>query len=307
MSSSDDLGPTPVRVPIDEAMVRRLIRGQFPHWADLEIRRVQNEGWDNRTFHLGPEMTVRLPSAEPYALAVRKEHRWLPVLATQLPLPIPVPLAHGRPSDDYPYDWSVYSWLPGTPVEHAVVADLDKAAVDLATFLVALQGVDPDDGPRPGLHNWYRGGPLTRYQGDVDDGLEVLRSRLDADAVLELWQAALAATWDGKEVWLHGDVAVGNLLVRDGRLAAVIDFGTCGVGDPACDLAIAWTLFEPDSRKLFLETIGVDAGTVARGRGWALWKALITCANAVRDGEPPPAEQAHALDQLLVEQLATRS
>ncbi|MBO0813313.1 MAG: aminoglycoside phosphotransferase family protein [Microlunatus sp.] len=289
----------PVRLAVDEPLVRRLVGAQFPQWQDLAIRRVENEGWDNRTFRLGETMSVRLPSAEPYALAVRKEQQWLPVLAPELPLPIPVPLAQGEPAADYPHTWSVYSWLPGRPAERPAVTGLNRFAAELAEFLLALQGVATTDGPRPGLHNWYRGGPLTRYQGEVDRALAVLDGRVGEGRIRELWQQALAAPWDRREVWFHGDIAVGNLLVRDGALAAVIDFGTCGVGDPACDLAIAWTFLEPDSRSVFLDTLGVDAATIARGRGWALWKALAGCAGAVRDGDDPDPGVLYTLDQLL--------
>lgn len=296
MSTDDDLGPLPVRLPVDEPMVRRLVDDQFPDWSGLEIRRVESEGWDNRSFRLGDDLLVRLPSAEPYALAVEKEQRWLPVLAQEVPLPIPVPVAQGKPSAEYPHAWSVYGWLEGRPAEDAVIDDLGRFAVDLGNFLLALQRVDPADGPLPGLHNWYRGGPLTRYQREVDRGLAVFGHPGPAGV---LWQSALDATWAGENVWFHGDIAVGNLLVRDGSLSAVIDFGTCGVGDPACDLAIAWTLFDAPSRAVFLETVGADEPMIARGRGWALWKALAGYATDVADGEDVRPGATYALDQLL--------
>lgn len=301
VSGDDGLGPVPTRFPADEDLVRRLIGSQFPQWTGLPIRRVATEGWDNRTFHLGDAMSVRLPSAEPYALAVQKEHRWLPVLAPQLPLPIPEPLAEGRPGEGYPHPWSVYSWLPGEPADRDQIADLRRFAVDLGGFLAALQQAPTADGPGPGLHNWYRGGPLTRYQQQVDDGVAALDGSAAGDRLLQLWQAALDAPWDGRAVWFHGDIATGNLLVRDGVLGAVIDFGTCGVGDPACDLAIAWTLFDADSRPAFLETVGADPDTVARGRGWALWKALAGLAGDVRSGNPPGSDVCYTLDQLLTD------
>jgi aminoglycoside phosphotransferase (APT) family kinase protein len=298
VSGDDDLGPVPTRFPAEVGLVRRLIAAQFPQWADLPIRRVATEGWDNRTFHLGDAMTVRLPSAEPYALAVEKEHRWLPVLAPQLPQPTPVPLGKGRPGEVYPHSWSVYAWLPGEVADHQRIPDLTGFAVDLGTFLAALQRVDATGGPGPGLHNWYRGGPLTRYDQEVERALEVLGDQVDIEAVRELWESARNAAWDGRQVWFHGDIAVGNLLIRESALAAVIDFGTCGVGDPACDLAIAWTLFDQDSRAAFIEVLGADPAAVTRGQGWALWKSLAGYAGAVRSGNPPPTVAAHALTQL---------
>lgn len=264
------------KVNIDVPLVRRLVTSQFPQWADLPIKPVEFGGWDNRTFHLGDRMTVRMPSAAPYALEVEKEQAWLPRLAPLLPLPIPTPLGLGVPAEGYPWPWSIYRWIEGEVATRTRIADMGEFASELASFLVALYQVDATDGPLPGLHNFYRGGPLTTYDGETRRAIKTLGDRIDTEAVSEVWEAALASTWDRPPVWFHGDVAPGNLLVRDGRLSAVIDFGTSGVGDPACDLVIAWTLFEGESRDVFRSTLPFDEGTWARGRGWALWKALIT-------------------------------
>ncbi|QLL62404.1 aminoglycoside phosphotransferase family protein [Sinorhizobium mexicanum] len=263
---------------IDASLVSRLIAAQFSEWAHLPISPVRFGGWDNRTFHLGSHMTVRLPSAAPYALQVEKEQRWLPVLAPRLPLPIPVPLAQGRPGEGYPWPWSVYKWREGEIATHAPVADLSAFATTLARFLVALREVDATDGPPPGQHNFFRGGPLTVYDGETRLALEALEGRIDTDAARAVWEAALAATWYGAPVWFHGDVSSGNLLVEDGRLSAVIDFGTSGVGDPSCDLSVAWTFFHGESREVFRAALPLDKATWARGRGWTLWKALIVYA-----------------------------
>lgn len=207
-------------------------------------------GWDNRTFRLGDGMVARLPSVAEYALAVDKEQRWLPVLAPRLPLPVPVPLAKGRPGAGYPFSWSVLRWLDGEPACADRIPDPVRFALDLSGFLVALRNLDAADGPRPGKHNWFRGATLRTFD--------------------PLAERALTA--------LDGDVAPGNLLLDGGRLAAVIDFGTCGVGDPSCDLAIAWTLLTADGREAFRERLSVDTPEWERGRGWALWKTLVTCA-----------------------------
>jgi aminoglycoside phosphotransferase (APT) family kinase protein len=268
----------PDEIVIDASLVRRLVSTQFPRWAHLPVTPVADGGWDNRTFHLGEQMTVRLPSAAAYALQVEKEQRWLPRLAPHLPLPIPAPLAMGRPADGYPWHWSVYRWLDGEIATNALIADLRQLAVDLAHFLVALYRIDPAGGPPPGPHNFWRGGSLTVYDGETRQAIEALDGTIDTDAATAIWEAALAGTWRAAPVWVHGDVAAGNLLVRDGRLSAVIDFGSSGVGDPACDLAIAWTLFSGDSRETFQAALPLDDATWARGRGWTLWKALITLA-----------------------------
>ena len=264
---------------IDASLVGRLVAAQFPQWAELPVRPVEFGGWDNRTFHLGAHMTVRLPSAAAYAAQVEKEHRWLPKLAPLLPLAIPVPLVMGAPGEGYPWPWSIYRWLDGETASRAPGLDLGRCATALAEFLLALQRINAAGGPLAGPHNFHRGGPLATYDGETRRAIAALGGRIDAGAVIAVWDAALTAPWRGPPVWLHGDVAAGNLLVDpDGRLTTVIDFGCSGVGDPACDLAIAWTFFEGESREAFRAALPLDAAAWARGRGWTLWKALIVWA-----------------------------
>lgn len=265
------------RSDITPALAARLIGAQFPRWAQLPVRPVEVSGWDNRTYRLGDDMSVRLPSDASYAEQVAKEQRWLPRLAPQLPLPIPTPLAAGVPGPGYRLPWSVYRWIDGTRSRIDRIPDLTGFAVDLARFLLALQRIDVAGGPVAGPHSFYRGGPLTVY----DDETRAALTAVGDSRALAVWEEALAATWHGPPVWVHGDVAEGNLLLDGhGRLGAVIDFGCCAVGDPACDLQIAWTLLSGPSRQAYRDTLGVDAGTWARGRGWALWKSLITVAAA---------------------------
>jgi len=266
---------TPV---IDAALVSRLVASQFPQWRDQPIRPVLPGGWDNRTFRLGDAMSVRLPSAARYAAQVEKEQLWLPRVSPHLPLPIPAPLAVGAPGQGYPWCWSVNRWLDGAPAETGPITDQVRFAVELAGFLTALHRADATDGPPAGRHSFWRGGPLATYDAETRHAVAALAGRIDTAGALEAWEAALAAQWSGPAVWFHGDMAPGNLLVRHGRLAAVIDFGCCGVGDPACDLAIAWTFFEGESRAAFRSALPLGPATWARGRGWALWKALIVLA-----------------------------
>lgn len=276
---------------INTHLVGRLVAEQLPQWANLPIAPVEPGGWDNRTFRLGTNMTVRLPSAERYACQVDKEQEWLPKLAPFLPLPVPVPLAMGAPAQGYPWRWSVYAWLEGESASHSYIDDWIAFATSLADFLLALQRIDAVGGPAPGRHNFFRGGPLATYDGEVRAAIELLGRRIDARGARELWEAGLRAAWHGGPVWLHGDVHATNLLVRKGRLSAVIDFGCSGVGDPACDLAIAWTLFAGASRDAFRERLGVDNATWARGRAWATWKALITLADRIH-AKPEATEGA---------------
>lgn len=271
---------------IDAALVRRLVDSQFPQWSDLPISGVELDGWDNRTFRLGDALTVRLPSGDWYAEQVAKEQRWLPVLAPRLPLPIPTPEARGEPGAGYPYPWSVYRWLDGEPAATAPVADLNEFATTLAHFLVALERVDATGGPQPGRHNFFRGAPLATYAAEAVSAIEALGDEIPRTAVERVWEDAMRTTWGREPVWLHGDVAAGNLLVEHGRLAAVIDFGSSGVGDPACDMVIAWTFLDGASRDRFRAARGVDADTWSRGRGWGLWKALITLVGKLERGAP---------------------
>lgn len=266
---------------ITPALVSRLIAGQFPQWSGLAVEPVEFDGWDNRTFRLGEHMSVRLPSAKSYSAQVAKEQRWLPRLAPHLPLPIPVPLAMGTPCEHYPWHWSVYRWLEGQIALKSPIDDPVDLAVTTARFLAALQKIDPSDGPPPGPHNFFRGGPLTTYNRETREAIAALGDNIDSTAATEVWQTALGATWAGPPVWVHGDVGAGNLLVRDGRLSAVIDFGSSGVGDPACDLTIAWTFFSGESRAAFRANLPADDAAWKRGRGWALWKGLITLAGHI--------------------------
>lgn len=280
MSGATD--PTPA---IDVDLVRGLVDQQFPRWASLAVTPVPLGGNDNRTFRLGEQLLVRLPSDGTYAAAVAKEQRWLPVLAAGLPLPIPAPVGAGVPGLGYRHPWSVYRWIEGETAAVGPIGDLGEFAGALARFLVALQAVDPTGGPPPGPHSFSRGGDLGVYASETIDAIGALGADVDGPAAQEVWDAALASTCTADPVWVHGDIAAGNLLVRDGRLSAVIDFGGTAVGDPACDLVIAWTLLSGSSREAFRAGLQSDPGTWARGRGWALWKSLITLAG-LRTADP---------------------
>jgi len=263
---------------IDVDLVTRLIAAQFPEYGGLPVRAVEPGGIDNRTFRLGEELAVRLPSAEGYVASVAKEQRWLPELAPRLPVPIPVPVGVGVPGAGYPWPWTINRWLDGeTLLEHRDT-DRDGLARDLAAFIRALHAIDAAHGPPAGAHSFYRGASPAFYDAEALAAIDTLGDRIDVPAAREVWGAALESQWAGAPVWFHGDIAHGNLLLRDGRLAAVIDFGTSGVGDPACDLVIAWTYFEGDERQLLRDEVVLDDDTWRRARGWALWKALIVAA-----------------------------
>ena len=262
-------------------LARGLIASQFPQYAHLPITQVLPGGIDNRTFRLGDELAIRMPSAEGYAASVAKEQLWLPVIARVVPLPVPEPVAAGEPDDRYPFAWSINRWMPGQSALEAPPTDTVTFARDLARFLRALQTVPTDGAPLAGAHSFFRGADPAHYDDETREAIERLGDAIDGPLATRLWEEGLAATFTGEPVWFHGDVATGNLLVQDGTLSAVIDFGTSGVGDPACDLYIAWTSLDPTARAAFLDELAVDDGTLARGRAWTLWKALITSNLAV--------------------------
>lgn len=262
-------------VDTDVSLVRRLLAAQFPQWADLPLEPVPSAGTDNAIYRLGDDMAVRLPRIYWATGQVDKEHRWLPRLAPFLPLAVPVPLAKGIPGEGYPWHWSVYRWLKGENATIAPISDPLRAAKQLAQFITALQRIDPTDGPLATDHN-LRGVPLAMRDTDTRRAISALQGMLDVDAVTQAWEAALhAPQWDRAPVWFHGDLLPGNLLIEGGRLSSVIDFGGLGVGDPACDLMIAWSLFSGENRDTFRAALEVDDATWARGRGHALSQALI--------------------------------
>ncbi|WP_375318539.1 aminoglycoside phosphotransferase family protein [Candidatus Tisiphia endosymbiont of Oplodontha viridula] len=263
---------------IDSTLVSKLIANQFPQWKDLPVQPVAVGGWDNRTFHLGKQMLVRMPSAAKYAMKVEIEQKWLPKLAPLLPLSIPEPLAMGEPGEGYPWRWSIYRWIEGDTAASSHIANQCDFATSLAQFLIALQRIDTTDGPLPGSHNFYRGGTLMTYDVETRQAIDILKDKIEASVAIEVWEAALATIWQGLPVWVHGDISAGNLLVQEGKLSAVIDFGGLGIGDPACDLAIAWNMFGKKSREVFRAMLLLDADTWTRGRAWSLWKALIIVA-----------------------------
>ena len=283
---------------IDRQLARDLVGSQFPDWARLPVRPLPASGWDNRMFRLGEDKLVRLPSAAAYEAQVDKEQRWLPFFAPRLRLEIPSPLAIGRPANGFPWNWSVYRFIEGDPAP-STPADPELLARDLAGFLREFHAIDASGGPPPGAHNFHRGAPLLHYDSEVRSAIDMLGAGIPAAAALAAWDRALAAPWTRPGVWVHGDIAPGNLLVRGGRLVAVIDFGNLAVGDPACDLAIAWTFFAGASRVAFQRSLAFDEGTWARARGWALWKALVVAAGLSPTNAPEYARPLEVLEAVL--------
>jgi len=286
-------------IDTDVALVRRLLAGQFPQWAELAIDPVASYGTDHDIYRLGDDLAVRLPRVGWATNQAAKEAEWLPKLAPQLPLAVPVQLAMGHPAEGYPFEWSVYRWLPGESAD-GTIDDLDRAAVDLAAFVNALRQIDATGAhPRPARG---RGAPLAELDEQVRRSIAELDDRIDADATILSWEESLdAPRWDGEEVWVHGDLLPGNLLVVDGRLSAVIDFGGLNVGDPACDLQPAWNVFAGDSRTRYRAELEVDDASWLRGRGWALYQAVSALPYYSHTNPGMIRQASHALAQVLAE------
>lgn len=290
----------------DVALVGRLLAAQFPQWADLPIESVRSAGTDNALYRLGDAMVVRLPRIHWAAGQVGKEQEWLPRLAPLLPLAIPVPLAKGMPGEGYPWEWSVYRWLEGENATIERITDARQAATELGDFIAALQRIDSTGGPSPGVNNSFRGVPLATRDAATRAAIASLRSVIDVGAVSAAWEVALEApAWDGPPVWIHGDLQSGNLLAVQGRLSAVIDFGCLGVGDPACDLTVAWTLLSGETRDAFRAALPVDDATWARGRGWALSIGLIALPYYQSTNPELAGIARHAIDEALADHAST--
>jgi aminoglycoside phosphotransferase (APT) family kinase protein len=276
---------------IDEALARRLLARQFPEWADLPLRRVEPSGTVNAIFRLGHELSVRLPRREGPTKPGSKELDWLPKLAPLLPVDVPVPVAQGRPTDDYPWFWEIHRWVEGetVPVEEI---DAIQAARDLASLVRAMQQISPAGAP-PG-----RGVPLAERDRETRSWL----SRFDGDpSVTAEWERALAAPpWDGAPVWHHGDLDARNWLVQDGRISGVIDWGAMGVGDPACDLMVGWKLHSPAARDAFREALPTADATWERARGWVLSQGVAILAYYTPENNPVLFHEAEAWLELVL-------
>jgi aminoglycoside phosphotransferase (APT) family kinase protein len=268
---------------IDETLVRKLLRDQFPDWAEMPLARVEPAGTDNAIFRLGDALSVRLARLGGPTAPGGKEFDWLPKLAPRLPVNVPVPVRQGAPSTEYPWFWDIHTWVEGETVPVAQI-DAVQAARDLATFVAALQRVSPEGGP-PG-----RGIPLAQRDQDVRYWLGRFHG---TPGVEDEWERALAARpWAGPPVWHHGDLDVRNWLVQNGRISGVIDWGCMGVGDPACDVMVAWKLHSGEARDAFRQALPTDDATWERARGWVLSQAVAILAYYTPENNPVLCREA---------------
>lgn len=257
------------------ATARLLVDDQFPEYAHLPIEPVQSGGTDNTIFRLGEALSLRFPKRASGSSQAEKEHKWLPRL-NPLSLAISQPLKRGHSAAGYPHAWSIYDWIPGTPLSTSKIVDWSRAASDLARFISRLHLKAIEGAPRSGAQNNFRGVALAKRDDLTRRAIEGLADEYPAQKLLQAWENALAAPIHaGEPVWLHGDLQGGNILVQEGHLAAIIDFGLSGVGDPACDLMVAWSILPAEVKTIFRNEIACNDATWARGRGWALSVSTI--------------------------------
>lgn len=284
-------------VHTDVSLVRRLLTAQFPHWADLPISPVASSGTDNAMFRLGDDMAVRLPRIEWAVGNVAREQEWLPKLAPHLPVAIPTPLGHGKPAEDYSYPWSVCEWLEGVNPVVGELAEPELLAKDLAEFILALRRLDVAGAPPCG-----RGVPLAERDAPTRKALSQLDGIIDVDAASAVWNdVVMFPSWQGPVSWMHGDLSPGNVLLDEGRLSAVIDFGGVGVGDPTVDLIVAWSLLPAFAREVFRAALDVDEDTWVVGRGWALSISLIQLPYYKDTNPALAANSLHVINEVLAE------
>jgi aminoglycoside phosphotransferase (APT) family kinase protein len=287
----------PAEVEVTAGLVRELLQDQHPDLADSPLT-LGARGWDNQMWRLGDDLAVRLPwQTETADGLLLNEHRWLPVLASLLPLPVPVPQRLGRPSERYPHPWIVTTWLPGTPADRAPAIRGGPSADALAGFLTAMHRPAPIGAPE----GRGRGGPLTQAAAGVARQLEEMTNLYSAPAAAEheptpnpdtiraIWSDATAAPeWGGPPLWLHGDLHPANVLTTDGSICGVIDFGDMCAGDPALDLAASWMLL-PDHEAIESFRVACplaqEDATWRRARGWAVWRAFC-CLDIATAGHP---------------------
>lgn len=252
-------------------LVKDLLLGQFPEWASDPIQIMQPEGTDNAMYRLGNNKLIRLPRTKGSSLNIEKEMTWLPKLEPSLPIPIPKIIGTGFPDKDYPFHWLICEWLDGLNPNQEGMLDEHMAAKDLGAFVKAMQHINPVNGP-----SCRRGKPLNTCDEEVKKSIPLLKELYDEKLISELWEfTSNVPLWEHDPVWIHGDLHSGNLLAKEKKIVGVVDWGLAGVGDPACDMMVAWTLLGQEGRKIFRSIVQPDDDTWHRGRGWALFLGIV--------------------------------
>lgn len=286
------------QIKIDEIIAQKLITEQFPEFKNFEITSVKTQGHDNRTYKVGHDFLIRLPTAQRYASSIEKEQIWLPQFAPYISTIIPKPIRLGKPTSYYPYPWSIYTYIKGESANNVSLQDLNLPIIaeQVAQFLKELAAINTKNGPLPGPNNFYRGGRLDFYYKQTQAALQKLSTYFDVTAYEQLWHQAVQNRWLCNPVWIHGDMSPGNIIIENKQLKAVIDFSGIAVGEPSCDLVMAWTFFDETSKQIFKENLNYENNIWENGRAWALWKSLITLAD-MQDLQSPAAQTQYKILQ----------
>ena len=257
-------------VEVSALLVQQLVESQLPNLSDLDVCRIDSIGTVNAMFRLGSDLCVRLPINPGWADDLNRELLWLDHLRPHLPLSIPEPVATGDPGLGYPFRWAVYRWLEGSVYSEELIADETESAKSLASFIRDLQRIDASGAPASGRP------PLRELDAATRWAIEAIGESDPDSPLTDAWEISLATpAWDGVPVWRHCDLLPSNLLLDEGHLNAVIDFGSVGIGDPAADVIAAWTVFGSSGRAAFREQLDIDSTTWDRARGFALHQALL--------------------------------
>lgn len=287
-------------IEISESLARALVAAQFPDLAHLPIRRVTSDGTENAIFRLGDDLALRLPRVPGAGKQAEREALWLPRLANHLPLAIPEPVALGNPVQDYPYHWAICRWLDDENAFIRPVDDLDDSARRLARFVRSLweMPVLGDESLVATVSG--RGVDLIHRDRQTRAAIAQCEGLADIATLTEIWNHALTTpTWSGPPVWFHGDIHVGNLLTTGGRITGIIDWGCLGMGDPACDLTVAWSMMDRESRGIFRKALDVDEVTWIRGRAWAISVAVIALPYYIKTNPLLVAISRHSIEEAI--------
>jgi aminoglycoside phosphotransferase (APT) family kinase protein len=289
-------------IDIGPALAKSLVARQFPHLANLPIRKLSSAGTENTIFRLGENLAIRMPRVAGAAKQAEREAIWLPQLAPHLSLAVPEPVGLGRPTDEFAHHWAICRWLEGENAFVRPATDLIDSARRLARFIQSLRGVPVAGDSSLVATTSGRGVDLIHRDAATRAAIASCEGLVDTETLSAIWAHALAMPkWDGAPIWVHGDIHVGNLLTEDGRTTGIIDWGCLGMGDPACDLTVAWSMLDRGSREVFRSELAVDEATWIRGRAWAISVAVIALPYYLETNPLLVAISRHSIEQAVAD------
>lgn len=294
---------------IAEDTAKAIIYNQFPDFSGVAIRKNSIQGHDHTVFRIGKKHIAAFPNAKKYGERIQQLSQFLSQIKLKISIQISEILKIGAPAHGYPFLWSISTFIEGESANLCFEAiDLNKFTIDLSTVLNEFKMISMETVSLfPGKENWYRGGDLAEYNHQVIEAFGILKNTINYEILYKIWLKALGSSWQLKPIFVHGDIALGNLIVKDKKLCGIIDFGTMCVGDPACDLMIAFTVFSQENRKIFKKELDYDRNTWYRAMGLTLWKALIEYAELSKSCARDWQEPAKVIDEIINEYNITQN